>query len=95
MSTFITLANILKRSDVNNLPQVGASSDNISNSLKILYEVVGALAFLMVLIAALRYVLNSDDPTKISEAKRMIVYTIVGLIVIVLAATIVGYVLNA
>lgn len=95
MSLLVHFANIIKGSDVPNLPQLSAGDKNIQNGLDVLYEIIGALAFLMIVIAALRYIVNADDPNKISEAKRMIVYTLVGLGIVVLAATIVGYVLGA
>jgi hypothetical protein len=96
MGVLVNLANILGGSDVKNLPQVSSPGTNTINSgLAVVYEIVGALAFLLILIAALRYVLNSSDPNKISEAKRMIAYTLVGVAIVALAGTIVGFVLGA
>ena len=94
MNALLYFANVLNKSQVN-IPEPNANADTIKHALTVLYEIVGALAFLLILIAALRYVVNSTDPNKISESKRMIAYTLVGVAVIVLAATIVGYVLGA
>jgi len=55
---------------------------------------MGALALLMLIIAGLRYTISSGDATKVADAKRMITYTLVGLLVIALAATVVNFVLN-
>jgi len=94
MSLLFHVANVINSSQVN-IPQPKADADTIKHGLTVLYQIVGALAFLLILIAALRYVINGGDPNKVTEAKRMIAYTLVGVAVIVLAATIVGYVLGA
>lgn len=53
------------------------------------------MTVLILVIAGLRYIVKSDDANSISETKRMIAYTLVGLVVIVVAGTIVEYVLKA
>jgi hypothetical protein len=55
---------------------------------------MGALAFLMLIIAGLRYTISQGDPTRVADSKRMIVYTLVGLVVIALAATVVNFVIS-
>lgn len=55
---------------------------------------MGALALLMLVIAGFRYTISQGDPTSVANSRRMIIYTIVGLVVIALAATIVNFILN-
>ncbi len=55
---------------------------------------MGALAFFMLVVAGFRYTISQGDATKVADAKRMMVYTIVGLVVIALAATVVNFVLG-
>ena len=55
---------------------------------------MGALALFMLVVAGFRYTISQGDPTGVENAKRMIIYTIVGLVVIALAATIVNFVLG-
>jgi hypothetical protein len=83
--------------DSSPLPQVdtSANSSTLSNIFTIFYITIGAVAFLLVVIAGLRYTLSQGDPTKIADAKRMIIYTLAGVIVTALAATIVKYVVQA
>jgi hypothetical protein len=76
--------------DPTNLPQ--AKSSDLKSILNIVLAVMGALAFLMLIIAGLRYTISQGDPTRVADSKRMIVYTLVGLVVIALAATIVNFV---
>mgnify|MGYP000450994474 CR=1 FL=1 len=80
--------------DPRNLPQVDASEGKLQDILNIVFVVIGALAFLMLVVAGLRYVLAQGDPTKVAEARRQIIYSFVGLIVAVLAVAIVNLVLG-
>jgi len=75
----------------NNLPQ--AQSTDLKHILNIVLSVMGALAFLMLVIAGFRYTISSGDPNRVADAKRQLVYTLVGLVVIALAASIVNFVI--
>lgn len=74
------------------LPQPQTTS--FTKILNIIFSTMGALALLMLVIAGFRYTISQGDATKTADSKRMITYTLVGLIVIALAATIVNFVLN-
>ena len=74
------------------LPNPGAT--DTTKIINIILAIMGALAVLMLVIAGLRYTISQGDSTKIADSKRMIVYTLVGLLVIALAATIVNFVLS-
>jgi hypothetical protein len=78
--------------DPKNLPQ--AKGSDLKSILNIVLAVMGALAFLMLVIAGLRYTISQGDPTRVADSKRMIIYTLVGLVVIALAATIVNFVVS-
>jgi TRAP-type C4-dicarboxylate transport system permease small subunit len=78
--------------DSSPLPKPG--STDITKIINIVLSVMGALAFLMLVIAGLRYTVSQGDATRVADAKRMIIYTLAGLVVIALAATIVNFVLN-
>ncbi len=78
--------------DASNLPH--AKANDITNIINIILGIMGALALLMLVIAGFRYTISQGDATKVADSKRMITYTLVGLVVIALAATIVNFVLN-
>ena len=71
-----------------------AQADNFTKILNIVFGVMGALAFFMLVVAGFRYTISQGDPTKIADSKRMLTYTLVGLLVIATAATLVNFVLN-
>lgn len=80
--------------DSTNIPKVDASQDKLQDILTIIFVIIGALAFLVLIIAGLRYVLAQGDPTKVAEAKRQIIYSLIGLIVAVLAGAIVNLIMG-
>lgn len=54
----------------------------------------GSLAVIMIIFAAFRFVKSSGDSGKVTAARETIIYSIVGLIVIVLARIITGFVIS-
>lgn len=86
---------MVKTDSIPHTPADIGGGSNVQQALNILYEIVGALAVLMLIIAALRYVVAAGDPNSTAEAKRMIIYTLVGVIIVAFAATIVEFVMEA
>ncbi|MBX4188672.1 pilin [Candidatus Saccharibacteria bacterium] len=74
------------------LPHTKASS--LTDIINIVLAIMGALAFLMIVIAGLRYAANGGNADTVASARRQILYSLVGLIVIALAAAIVNFVLG-
>jgi FtsH-binding integral membrane protein len=80
--------------DVSPLPHVTADSGSIQTALSIMFAVAGALALLVITISGFRYVIAQDDPQKVSQAKKGIVYAIIGLVIATLGETIVNFVIR-
>lgn len=59
----------------------------------LLYFVI-ILSVIMIVFGGLKYVTSSGDSGKVGEAKKTIVYAIVGLVVAILAYAIVNFVFN-
>lgn len=78
----------------NNEPLFGAGSIwmNIINTL---IFIIGAIAVLMIVIGGLKYVLSGGDQAAVNSAKNTILYSIIGLIVAILANAIVNFTINA
>lgn len=75
------------------LPNPG-SKNVIQILLTDLFIIVGALAFLMLVVAGFRYILARGNPEKITQARNMIMYSLIGLAIVVLASTIVNFVIE-
>lgn len=74
-----------------NLPQGKA---NIGEILTIVFAIIGALAFLMVVVSGLRFVLSSGEPDRIAKARSALIYSLIGLLIAISAQAIVYFVVN-
>lgn len=54
----------------------------------------GAIAVVMIIFAGFRFVKSGGDPAKVTVARETIIYALIGLVVIVTARLIVGFVIN-
>ena len=57
--------------------------------------IVGILAVGMLVVAGQRYITSGGDPGKVQQAKSMIIYSLVGLIIAILAFAIVNFILGS
>ena len=69
---------------------VGA--DDLQTILGIVFGIIGALAFLIIVIAGLRYVASAGDPQKTANAKNTIILALAGLAIAIIAQAIVAFV---
>ncbi len=83
--------------DLSTLPNPGglAGAGFIQTALGIAFGIIGALAFLMIIIAGMQYVLAQGEPKATAQAKNTIIYAIVGLVLVVLAQSIVSLAFKA
>lgn len=77
-----------------NLPTAAADQNSINKLFNLIFVILGALAFLFIVIAGFRYIIQGDNPQKTAEARRQIAYAAAGLVLISLAAAIVNFVLG-
>ena len=69
-------------------------SVKIASIIKIIVEVAGIIAVVVIIISGIRYALSTGDANKVNSAKNNLIYALIGLAVIVLADTIVSYVIS-
>lgn len=75
-------------------PDSGFISTQVQDVLSFVFGALGALAVLIIVIAALQYVISAGDAQKVAKAKDAIIYALVGLVVAILAYAIVNFVLG-
>jgi hypothetical protein len=97
MQILKTIAAVLNENDLKTLPHanVGSSSDTVAKVLQLVFGIAGAIALLIITIAALQYVLSQGNPQSTAKAKDTILYAVVGLVICVLAFSIVSFVANS
>jgi hypothetical protein len=78
----------------NNLPNVSADSGKFAAALNIVYGVTGAISVLVITIAGFRYIISRGDPNSVAQAKRAILYAVIGLLVTLSAFAITTFVVK-
>lgn len=78
-----------------------AGSDSVSLQTRIkqivntLLFVLGTIAVIMIVIGGIKYVTSNGDASAVTSAKNTVLYSVVGLVVAILAYAIVNFVLDA
>lgn len=82
--------------DLHSLPNpTGVDNGNIiQTALSIVFGVIGALSFMIIVIAGFRYMLAQGDPSATAQAKNTIIYALVGLVIAIAAQSIVSLVVS-
>jgi hypothetical protein len=79
----------------NSLPQVPAGDAQIQLVVNFIFGLAGALSLLFIVIGGMRYIISQGDPNAVGQAKNTIIYALVGLIVTVIAYSIVRFVVSS
>lgn len=69
--------------------------DRIKTVVNILLYILGAIAVVMIVIGGVRYTTSNGDSSAIKGAKDTILYSVVGLIIAIMAYAIVNFVVGA
>lgn len=66
----------------------GADQNLINNVLNISYAFIGVVAVGFIIYGGIQYSISNGDPGKITKAKHTIMYSLIGLLIVMLAAAI-------
>jgi len=69
-----------------------AANVTLVNIMNGVYYIAGAVAVIVIIIAALRYVTSAGNANSITAAKNQLTYSIVGLVIVILAFAITNWV---
>lgn len=75
------------------IPKVGANAV-LSGVLNIVYIVAGVVAVVVIVVSGLMYIASNGDSNRIQAAKNALLYSIIGLVVVVMAFAITGFVIG-
>ncbi len=76
------------------LPNVAADDGFAKDVLAVVFGVIGALAVVTIIVGSMNLAKSAGNPEEISKAKRTIIYSVIGLIVALLAETLVFFVIG-
>ena len=78
--------------DISKLPhRTAAGQADITNVLSVVFAIVGGISVIMIIIGGINYAGSQGDPSATAKAKNTIIYAIVGVVVALLAVTIVQF----
>lgn len=75
-------------------PVIGANEANVKIGLQLVFGVIGVVAVIYIIIAALRYQASLGDPQATSKLRNSIIYAAIGLVIAMAAEIIVTFVLG-
>lgn len=73
---------------------IGGNNGVIFKVIDILSLIAGVAAVIIIIIAGIKFILSNSDSSAVTSARNTIIYSMIGLIVIVLARNIVIFVLT-
>ncbi len=68
--------------------------DQVGSLLMTVYIIAGIVAVVVIVIGGVRYTVSGGDPSGVKAAKDTVLYAVVGLIVVMMAAAITQFVIN-
>lgn len=80
--------------NVDPIPKPVADEARLQLIMSTVFTITGAVALLVVTIGGLRYVLSHGDPSSTAQAKNMIMYALIGLVISIIAVSIVRFTVN-
>lgn len=76
------------------IPTTKLDSGTVAKVLQEVFKWGGILAVIMIIVGGVMYAVSAGDETRVRQAKATITYSVVGLVVMILAFTIVNFVLG-
>ena len=89
---FADVTTKLKASEVN-IPAANAN-DVLVGVLNAVYFAAGAIAVFYIVLAGFTFVTSVYDPAKVTQAKNSLLYSVIGLVVIIIAFYITQFVIG-
>lgn len=75
------------------IPQ-GDGQSLLANGLNLVYFLAGSIAVIMVIVAGVMYVTSTGDSGRVTKAKNMLTFAVVGIIIVLIAFAITNWVIG-
>ena len=92
-ATDMTLSSGVSSSQGDDVPQ-DLAGDVFKNVVNILLFIIGAVSVIMLIYGGIRYTTSGGNANSVTAAKNTIMYSIVGLVIAILAFAVVQFVVN-
>ncbi len=87
-----SLYRIFSNLDLGPVQGASADSDHLRVIVNTVLSVIGAAAVLIIVVAGFRYITSQGNPNEVATSKNAIIYSLIGLVVIISAFAIVNFV---
>lgn len=81
-------------SAVPSIPKVALGQTQLDSAVNGAFMIAGVIAVLFIIIAGFRYVTSQGNSDAIRSAREMIIYSVVGLVIVIMAFAIVQIVIR-
>ena len=78
--------------DLNQVPDIEADSAHLQTIINTVLGITGAIAVLVIVLAGFRLIFSQGDPGQVASTRNAIVYSLIGLVVIMFVFAIVNFV---
>lgn len=76
------------------IPDNAITNDSVALLLNSVYIIAAVIAIIVLIIAGMNYVTSAGDANKMTKAKNMIIYTVIGLVIVFGAFVITNFVIT-
>lgn len=76
-----------------NVPTV-SGNELLANGLNLMYFLAGTIAVIVIIIGGIMYATSAGDAGRITKAKNLLTYSIVGLIIVLVAFVVTAFVIG-
>ncbi len=73
------------------IPKATLDSAQLQNIVTGISSIAAAIAVIFIVVSGIKYSISQGDPGKIKQAKEQIIYSIVGLVIVIFAFVIVRF----
>ena len=76
-----------------NIPQL-TEEVVVQNALNLMYFLLGVIAVIVIIVAGITYATSSGNQASITKAKNMILYSVIGIAIVVFAYAITNFIIE-
>ena len=91
--SLLTLLSKINANDVN-IPKVEATNATVTNLFNGVLMIAGVVAVIFIILGGIKYSTSQGDSNATAQAKEMLIYSLVGIVVIMLSFAIVQLVVG-
>lgn len=73
----------------------GYTGEQLMNIFSWIYTVAGIVAVVFIVKGGIEYVISRGDPSKVQKATRALIYAVVGLVIVLLAAAVTTFIISS